>query len=202
VSKDLPSSEKLQLAFEACTALAGWPDAPLEEPPDPASQAAARLHQCNARLWIQEDLARRRHAPDRELVENKRAIDRLNQERNDLIEHYDELAWDALSPGMAPAARLNSETPGQMVDRLSILTLKIAAMGVQAARADVGADHRQRCADRAARLAQQRADLASCLDVLLAECLAGTARFKVYKQYKMYNDPALNPSLYGETSSA
>ena len=49
--------------------------------------------------------------------------------------------------------------------------------------------------ERLARLQEQRSDLASCLDELIRGCLAGTLRFKVYRQFKMYNDPKFNPWL-------
>ena len=49
-----------------------------------------------------------------------------------------------------------------------------------------------------ATLVEHRTDLAACLDRLLAECERGEAYFKIYRQFKMYNDPSLNPALYGE----
>lgn len=156
--------------------------------------AIAENHRCNAALWEEEDLARRTDAPDAEIVANKRAIDRLNQRRNDAVERIDEALLASLPP-MDPRSRLHSETPGAMVDRLSILSLKIRAMGAQAERADAGEAHRAACRDRLARLLGQREDLAACLDDLLRECAAGSARFKAYRQFKMYNDPALNPHL-------
>jgi len=156
------------------------------------------IHESNASIWSEEDLARRRHVPDAEIVANKRAIDRYNQLRNDLVERLDETARAFLEGTMANAPRLKSETPGQMIDRLSILSLKITAMRAQAARRDVDAAHRDACAGRLARLIEQRTDLAACFDALIADCAAGRARFKLYRQFKMYNDPALNPRIYGE----
>jgi hypothetical protein len=51
-----------------------------------------------------------------------------------------------------------------------------------------------------ARLQQQRADLAGCLQTLLDEAAAGRAYFKVYRQFKMYNDPRFNPVLVAEAA--
>lgn len=154
-------------------------------------------HRCNCLLWDEEDLARRRDVPDTEIAANKRAIDGYNQKRNDAMERVDEQVL-ALLPGTPDGnARLNSETPGAMTDRLSILSLKIRHMRLQTYRTDVAREHVENCRLKLDRLIEQRADLASCLDRLLAECARGESRFKVYRQFKMYNDPALNPALYG-----
>jgi hypothetical protein len=95
-------------------------------------------------------------------------------------------------------APLHSETPGLMIDRLSILALKIYHTREESHRASATEEHRIRNAERLALLEEQRSDLASCLDSLWAEVLAGTRRFKLYRQMKMYNDPELNPAIYGQ----
>ncbi|MGQ3052022.1 MAG: DUF4254 domain-containing protein [Roseateles sp.] len=172
--------------------------------------AANHFH--NRCLWTQEDLARRTQAPDAEIVANKRAIDRHNQARNDAVERIDELLLSALGlvdpatiasalprSTVPPGARLNSETAGSMLDRLSILSLKIASMREQTQRDDLDDWRRQACGERLARLIQQRADLGRCYDELLADARAGRAYFKVYRQFKMYNDPRLNPALAAES---
>jgi hypothetical protein len=158
----------------------------------------AAIHDANGRIWEQEDLARRRHAPDAEIAANKRAIDRLNQWRTDLVEACDEVLHGAMAARMPVHARLNSESPAQMVDRLSILTLKVEAMRAQSLRADADEAHRERCRGRLATLDEQRRDLAGCFDGLMQGCRAGTVRFKIYRAVKMYNDPMLNPQVYGE----
>jgi hypothetical protein len=181
-------------------------DQALATPREPAGAEAGAWaaieanHWHNARLWGEEDLARRRHAPDSEIAGNKRAIDHHNQKRNDAIERIDEALLASLE--MIPrkdSARLNSETAGAMVDRLSILALKIKAMRTQTERTDVDREHIETCRARLERLMQQRRDLAGCLDRLLAECARGESYFKVYRQFKMYNDPNLNPAVYNET---
>jgi hypothetical protein len=166
-------------------------------------RAIAENHRANARLWDEEDLARRRRASDRAIAANKRAIDRWNQKRNDAVERIDEAILAALAPvGRRPGARRHSETAGAMIDRLSILSLKVHHMRVQAGRTAAGRAHVERCKAKLAVLREQRADLARSLDELLAAAARGEAWFKIYRQFKMYNDPALNPALYGEARRA
>lgn len=170
-----------------------------------------RNHFYNSKLWAEEDLARRTQVSDSEIAANKRAIDRFNQARNDATERVDELLLlrlglvDAESArsdtprSLAPAgARLNSETAGTIADRLSILALKIHAMRQQTERQDVDEAHRSSSRAKLAQLLDQRGDLASCLDALLADAAAGRAYFKVYRQFKMYNDARFNPALVAE----
>ena len=190
---------------------AGWP----REQPAPREASLWHWiqtnHRYNSLLWAEEDLARRTQVGDADIAANKRAIDGFNQARNDATERVDELLLTAL--GLVDAAsartdspvstvpagsRLNSETAGSMIDRLSILALKIDAMRAQTERRDVDDAHRAASRDRLARLEQQRADLAACLDALLADCTTGRAHFKVYRQFKMYNDPRFNPALVAE----
>jgi hypothetical protein len=101
-----------------------------------------------------------------------------------------------------PAAELNSESPGLMIDRLSILSLKIHHTREEAGRAGAPPDHAERNLERLAILQEQRADLVACLEALWRETMAGTRRFKLYRQLKMYNDPALNPAIYRSSSAA
>lgn len=192
-------------------ATAGWPEAE----PAPADDGLWRWvqtnHRFNCRLWAEEDLARRTTVADSEIAKNKRAIDGFNQARNDATERVDELLLVALGlvdaasartdapRSTVPAgARLNSETAGSMVDRLSIMALKIHAMRAQTERGDVDEAHRAASRVKLERLQQQRADLAGCLDQLLADAAAGRAYFKVYRQFKMYNDARFNPELVKE----
>lgn len=204
---ELPSSAEVIAAHDAALATA-----PAACQADDVRGWVAVNHFHNRSLWAQEDLARRTLAPDAEIVANKRAIDRHNQARNDAIERIDEFLLSALGlvdpatlasalprSTVTPGARLNSETAGSMLDRISILGLKIAAMREQTQRQDVDDGHRQACTERLERLTQQRADLGRCYDELLADARAGRAYFKVYRQFKMYNDPRLNPALVAES---
>jgi hypothetical protein len=194
-------SRELVAFHDACHAVAGWAKSGARRHPDGAWQAIEDNHRCNCLLWDEEDLARRRNVPDTEIAANKRAIDGYNQKRNDAIERIDERLLSALSGvERKPGARLNSETAGSMIDRLSILSLKIHHMRLQTQRSDVEPEHIESCQSKLERLVEQRADLAGCLDQLLAQSARGERYFKVYRQFKMYNDPKLNPAIYGESS--
>lgn len=157
-----------------------------------------REHLTNVRLWHEEDEARRADVDDEVIAGVKRRIDRLNQRRNDLIEAIDEgltSALEAAGVEPRPGNRLHSETPGAIIDRLSILALKIYHMREEAEREDAAASHRTVCAERLGILERQRADLAGCLRALLDEFLSGLATFRSYRQFKMYNDPETNPAV-------
>jgi hypothetical protein len=169
---------------------------PAEPPSGGAWRWIAENHACNANLWREEDRARRDDVGPEEIVRCKRSIDRLNQQRNDAVERIDEAILASLAgvrPG--PGARLNSETAGAMIDRLSILALKIYHMREEAERGDAAASHRTVCAERLGILERQRADLAGCLRVLCDDLLSGVATFRTYRQFKMYNDPETNPAV-------
>lgn len=163
-------------------------------------EAVARQHRANFELWHIEDEARAPGATDAELAGVKRRVDQTNQRRNDLTEALDRILLDWLGErGLPnPEAGLNSEPPGLIIDRLSILALKIYHTREEAGRREAGESHCGRNRERLGILNEQRADLANCLGALWAGTLAGTRRFKLYRQLKMYNDPSLNPSVYGK----
>jgi hypothetical protein len=166
--------------------------------PQPSStfdQLILDQHQANFDLWHREDDARDPDATDATIVQVKRDIDRLNQRRNDLAEQIDRTLL-ALAPDH-PTAPLNSESPGLIIDRLSILALKIFHTREQLHRSTD--EHRLRNNDRLLVLNEQRADLSACLADLWKDILAGRRRFKLYQQLKMYNDPTLNPVLYSRS---
>jgi Protein of unknown function (DUF4254) len=168
---------------------------------DPAAEWLTLLvgqHRANFDLWHTEDEARAPGATDSQLAAVKRGIDTTNQLRNDLVEELDRalIAWLAQRSLPNAEAPLNSESPGLIIDRLSILSLKLYHTREEAARVDAPEGHMKRNCERLQILEEQRADLAGCLDALWAETLDGTRRFKLYRQLKMYNDPTLNPAIY------
>jgi hypothetical protein len=165
-------------------------------------ERVTRQHRANFDLWHIEDEARTPGATDARLADVKRRIDRTNQLRNDLAEDLDRALLEWLAPQKLPheGAALHSESPGLIIDRLSILALKMYHTREEAERGDAPAEHSARNRERFAILEEQRGDLARCLDQLWRETLAGTRRFKLYRQLKMYNDPQLNPAIYRSLS--
>lgn len=157
-----------------------------------------RNHRMNFDLWHEEDVARRDDLGPERVREAKRSIDRFNQSRNDAIERLDD--WFLKQIAVRPDGPLNSETPGMMVDRLSILALKLYHMRLEASRSSATEEHRRKCSDKAAVLEEQLGDLKKCLQELLDQLQAGVRRFKIYRQFKMYNDASLNPQLYSKIS--
>ena len=155
-------------------------------------------HFFNTKLWNEEDLARRQKVSDTEIANNKRAIDKFNQARNDYIERIDSFILKNITHLSDMRGKQNSETLGSMIDRLSILSLKIFHMSLQTQRNDVEKEHLDICSEKLKILNIQRNDLRVCYDELLLECQSGSRYFKQYKQFKMYNDPNLNPKIYSE----
>ena len=165
---------------------------------DKIGQLIGDQHRANFDLWHTEDEARTPGATDAQIADVKRRIDTTNQKRNDLSEQIDAFLLEVLAEHGLPMenAPLNSESPGLIIDRLSILALKIYHTREEAERTDAPNGHVERNVARLAILEEQRADLALCLDALWKETMSGTRRFKLYRQLKMYNDPSLNPAIY------
>ncbi|TYB35502.1 MAG: DUF4254 domain-containing protein [Flexistipes sinusarabici] len=161
--------------------------------------AIVLLVRYNYELWHQEDLARDPNASDSDIARVKRNIDKLNQKRNDMIEQVDEIISDLLVDKkiqLGKDASMNSETPGSILDRLSINMLKIYHMEEQTERKDASQEHIKSCRSKLKILQMQKDDLSQCLNELMEDLIKGNKFFKVYRQMKMYNDPNLNPVLY------
>lgn len=149
--------------------------------------------------WHLEDIIRDPQIDPAEALKIKRRIDVSNQERTDMVEYIDSYLLDKyrdVEP--VPGARLNTETPAWAIDRLSILALKIYHMAAETQRTDVDDTHRAACRKKYDVLLTQQADLSRAIEELIEDIEAGRKYMKTYKQMKMYNDPALNPVLYGK----
>ena len=127
----------------------------------------------------------------------KRRIDKSNQDRTDLVEQIDSYFRQVYSDvKVLPDATINTESPAWAVDRLSILALKIYHMREQTLRSDASDEHLKKCQDKLNVLLEQQVDLSTAINQLLDDIKAGRKYMKVYRQMKMYNDPATNPVLY------
>lgn len=149
--------------------------------------------------WHFEDLIRDPHIDPTEALALKRRIDQSNQDRTDLVEQIDTFFRSRYADIVTfPSATINTESPAWALDRLCILQLKIYHMREQVERTEISADQRQRCELKLGILQEQNRDLTTAIDQLLTDIAAGRKYMKVYRQMKMYNDPATNPVLYGK----
>jgi hypothetical protein len=149
--------------------------------------------------WHLEDIIRDPEIDPGQALAIKRRIDKSNQERTDLVERIDSYFLDTCkNTTVLPDATINTESPAWAVDRLSILVLKIYHMQQETQRTDVSPEHQESCKKKLMVLLEQKKDLTLALDQLLEDIRDGRKYMKVYKQMKMYNDPSLNPVLYGK----
>ncbi len=179
--------------------VARWHQQPIDNPYSGFLEIACQQHAFNYLLWHEEDIARSPDVGDARIAQVKRAIDRYNQQRNDWIEKLDVAIDEQLrSMGVTapPDARQNTETPGSAIDRLSIISLRIFHMDEQLQRTDATPDHLESVHRKLAICLIQQDDLATALGQLLDDLQAGRKRHRLYRQFKMYNDPTLNPYLY------
>lgn len=185
------------------TTVALWHAQPIGNPYEGILHLVCQQHGFNFELWHQEDIARSQDVSDAEIAKVKRAIDRLNQARNDHIEKIDDwLTEEIYRQGVVPVegARLNTETSGSVIDRLSIMSLRLYHYQEQLERDGVDAEHLAKVRQRIAMCVEQRADLSQSLRELLADIGSGKRLHKTYRQMKMYNDPTLNPFLYQKST--
>lgn len=148
--------------------------------------------------WHLEDIIRDPQIDPVEALALKRRIDKSNQDRTDMVEELDTYFREKYSDvKVAADATINTESPAWALDRLSILALKIYHMQAEVDRTDATAEHLAKCRGKLAVLLEQRADLTTAINQLLDDIAAGRKYMKVYRQMKMYNDPATNPVLYG-----
>lgn len=156
----------------------------------------------NFMLWHEEDIARIKDIDPLRIVEAKRNIDKYNQQRNNSMEKIDEWVLNFIQTNNIPAGtKLHSETPGMMIDRLSIMTLKKYHMQEEVDRKDASREHVEKCAERVSVLSEQISDLSNALQQVLHDIEHSVLSFKVYRQFKMYNDPSLNPQLYSRNQT-
>lgn len=191
-----PVTELTQLQIDT---VALWHQEEISNPCEGFKALVCQQHEFNYRLWHEEDIARSPTVDDEQIANVKRAIDKLNQSRNDWIEKLDDYITEAIAAaGVTPDsdAPINTETPGSAIDRLSIMSLRLYHYNEQLERDDADGAHQQKVRDRIALCQQQHADLSQSLQDLINDIFAGRKTHKTYRQMKMYNDPSLNPAIY------
>jgi len=193
--EDLTSARVIAFHQE-CFQINDWPTRIAIQKASGIWKPIAENHFNNSSLWDEEDQARRTDVQDSTIAQNKRRIDAYNQARNDAIEAVNEIILGVLaSITLDDDAWLNSETAGSIIDRMSILSLKIKAMTFQRNQHSLNSERYQELQKKLDQLKTQEQDLAHSLDQLLYAFSQGQAYFKQYRQHKMYNDPNLNPYL-------
>ena len=174
-------------------------ETPIQNPFEAGTIEATLYHKCwiDTVQWHFEDIIRDPDIDPKDALVLKRRIDKSNQDRTDMVEDIDtyfrELYKDVK---VMPDATINTESPAWAIDRLSILALKIWHMFEQTQRTDASAEHIATCRAKLDVLIEQQNDLSTAIEQLLADIEAGRKYMKVYRQMKMYNDPATNPVLY------
>lgn len=176
-----------------------WHEQDVDNPYDGFMALVCEQFSFNFLLWHEEDIARSPDVGDTRIAEVKRKIDGHNQNRNDWIEKIDDWLTEQLDMhGLVPEknAPMNTETPGSVIDRLSIMALRIYHMEEQRDRDDASEEHRDKVEQKLAVCMMQLDELAAALEHLLANIQDGKVRHRTYRQFKMYNDPTMNPYLY------
>ena len=198
-------SENYYLVFEGATNdyhVTDDVDSPVANPYEEKSMEfyLSMKNRIDAVQWHLEDMIRYPAIVPAEALEIKRRIDRLNQDRTDLVELIDCYFLDKYKDvKILQDATINTESPAWAIDRLSILALKIYHIQRETERLDVSGEHLESCRRKLEILLEQKKDLSAALNQLLDDISSGRKYMKVYKQMKMYNDPSLNPVLYGKT---
>ena len=168
-------------------------------PKDDIAHLLYRKNWIDTVQWHYEDIIRDPNIDPSGALKLKRQIDSSNQDRTDLVEYIDSYFLKKYqSVNIKENAVINTESPAWAIDRLSILALKIYHMQEEADRKDASKDHIKKCQQKLEVLLEQRIDLSTAIDQLLADIESGNKYMKVYKQMKMYNDEELNPVLRGQ----
>lgn len=185
--------------------VARWHQQDIDNPFEGFLASVCTQHSFNYQLWHEEDIARSPSVSDAEIARVKRSIDGFNQQRNDWIEKVDDQVAALMHEQqvhVAESATLNTETPGSAIDRLSIMSLRLYHLREQLERADVDQTHIESVERKIHACLLQQSELARSLQQLINDLFAGQKRHLTYRQFKMYNDPTLNPYLYDQKKAA
>ena len=172
-------------------------DAPMNNPHEGIEGLLFHKSWIDTVQWHLEDIIRDPNINPEEALVIKRRIDASNQDRTDMVEKIDDWFWSYFgAKNNLSCGKINTESPAWVVDRLSILALKIYHMQEQVDRTDSDASHKEKVEQKLAVLLEQKEDLSLAFNQLIEDVMEGRKFMKVYRQMKMYNDESLNPVLY------
>ncbi len=154
------------------------------------------LNRTHQRLWNLEDHARSKRATDERISEVKRNIDFQNGKRHKLINKFDIKLQELCQNN---EGRNYSETPGEICDRLIIQLLKYNHAFVLQNDATLPEEARLTCIQKVKRISTWANYLKKCLVELLTDIVEGKAVLPPRSEFKMYNNPLLNPIMRSET---
>ncbi|MEN8249670.1 MAG: DUF4254 domain-containing protein [Bacteroidota bacterium] len=176
-------------------------DQEMKSPYSEGSVEGLLYHKCwiDTVQWHYEDLIRDPEIDPHEGMALKRLIDASNQRRTDMVEATDDwFIGQYQDVKVDDNATVNTESPAWVIDRLSILALKIYHMQEQTDRSGVAEDHVAKAKAKLTVLLEQQTDLYTSFEQLQDDLQSGKRMMKVYRQMKLYNDPSTNPVFYNK----
>ena len=152
------------------------------------------LHYCNFFQWDRETKVRIENVGLDKVAAIKREIDVSNYRRSEMIQRIDDMCAKAFELKIIhnfDGHYLNSETIGQMTDRLSILVLKKFYMDKNSHREDLSSEIRDKCSERVLTLDKQISYISYCYETFLSHLKNKTGYMSLCRNYKTYSDQDL-----------
>jgi len=159
------------------------------------------LHYQNFVVWHLEEMLRHNDIKPDKIHRLEQAVDKHTNQRMDVLEQIDIWIDNVLeTAGIAPAdgTPVHSETPANIINRLSVLSLKIFHLKERLDNDNLGKEDKHTVNLRFRILEEQVRDVSKALDQLLLDLRQARKKHKVYRQFKIYNDPSFHPELYSE----
>ena len=141
----------------------------------------------NKILWDLEGSARLSELGDRHVAEAKKNIDIHNQQRNDLTREIDTVLHRLLDVSRGVKESFYSESPGMIIDRLSIIFIKLSV--VEKIISLIEEDSlRLEYLEKERILLSQIESLGNFLDLYIERLLRKEVFFEIQQPVKIYND--------------
>lgn len=169
-----------------------FPDKSDAVSPDNFIGKTANLHYCNFYQWIREGTVRSMKCDESEIVRLKKEIDASNSERSTLIEELDAYFVSELRINRTDDwsnLYINSQTLGEIIDKLSVLCLKHFFMKLKLEKAP--SRFKKNYAQSIERIEELLRYVATCYDRFSRHLSEGKG-YMPHGQFKIYN------SLYTE----